>query len=100
MVVAFIYALLYVVPLIRICKPTNYVREQQLVRSIIVLTLTASLFRDYNIGGVRSTAMMVGVFWGLANLWPLAAEFEQASKNAADHHALPEETTDRQTVAC
>ncbi len=94
MIAAFIYTLLYIVPLIRICKPTDYVHEQQLVRSIIVLTLTASIFRDYNIGGVRSTAMMVAVFWGLANLWPLAAEFEQASQDAADNQALPEETTD------
>jgi O-antigen ligase len=100
MVVAFIYTLLYIVPLIRICKPTTYINEQQLVRSIVVVTLTASIFRDYNIGGVRSTSMMVAIFWGLANFWPLAAEFEQASQDAADNQALPEETTDRQTVAC
>ncbi len=89
-----IYSLLYIVPLMRICKPTRYVDEQQLVRSIVVLTLTASIFRDYNIGGVRSTAMMVAVFWGLANLWPLAAELEEASQDTADHQALPEKTTD------
>jgi O-antigen ligase len=86
------YTLLYLVPLIRICIPTNYALEQQLVRNILLLTLTASLFRDYNIGGVRSTSMMVAVFWGLANFWPLAASFEQASQNASDQPALPEQT--------
>ncbi len=94
MIATLVYALLYVVPLIRICQWTDYVHEQQLVRSIVVLTLTASLFRDYNIGGVRSTAMLVAVFLGLANLWPLAADFEQASQEATDQQTLPHETTD------
>ncbi len=94
LIAAFSYALLYIVPLVRICKPTDLVLEQQLVRNILVLTLTASLFRDYNIGGVRSTSLMVAVFWGLANLWPLASEFEQAFENSVDHQMLPEDTTE------
>lgn len=95
-----IYTLMYIVPIIRICRPTPYVLEQQLIRSIVVLTLTASIFRDYNIGGVRSTSIIVAVFLGLANLWPLAAEFEQASQDAEDNLALPGETTEQRTVTC
>ena len=64
------YLLLYVLPLIRICTATEYIEEQHLVRSVLLVTITASLFRDYNIGGVRSTATMISIFLGLANLWP------------------------------
>ncbi len=69
-VATFFYMLLYLLPLIRICQPTDFVEEQHLVRSILLVTTTASLFRDYNIGGVRSTAILVSIFLGLANLWP------------------------------
>ncbi len=94
LIVVFFYALLYVVPLIRICKATPYPREQQLVRSVLVLTLTASLFRDYNIGGVRSTSMMVAVFLGLANLWPLADDVDSMSEADADDQASSAEVAD------
>jgi O-antigen ligase len=81
MIVAVVYALLYLVPLIRICYPSDQTLQQQLVRSIIVLSLTASIFRDYNIGGVRSTSLIVAVFLGLANLWPLEQVFRSETAN-------------------
>ena len=65
-----LYSLMYVVPFSRICAPSQYPREQHLVRAMILLTLTTAIFRDYNIGGVRSTAVMGTVFLGIANLWP------------------------------
>jgi O-antigen ligase len=67
------YSLLYIVPLLRTCAPSKYPREQELVRSVILLTVTTALFRDYNIGGVRSTVMMGAIFLGVANLWQLVA---------------------------
>ncbi len=103
MLTTIVYALMYLVSLMRICKPTDDVLRQQLIRSIIVLTLTASIFRDYNVGGVRSTSMLVAVFLGLANLWPLAAGLPrhrrrpptfQRSRPENDH------STPREAVAC
>ena len=93
MLTTIVYALMYIVPLIRICKPTDDVLRQQLIRSIIVLTLTASIFRDYNVGGVRSTSMLVSVFLGLASLWPLAAKFAAASQATSDTPVQPEHST-------
>lgn len=66
-----LYALLYIVPLWRLCRPSSYRVEQDFVRSMVLLILTASLYRDYNIGGVRSTAMLAAIFLGLGSLWPL-----------------------------
>lgn len=65
-----LYLPLYLVPLIRICAPTEYGEEQQLVRNVLLVAITASVFRDYNIGGVRSTSVLISIFLGLANLWP------------------------------
>jgi O-antigen ligase len=73
LIVTAIYSLLYLVPLLRICRPTKFCHEQTLVRGMILLTLTAAIFRDYNIGGVRSTAMLGAMFLGLANLWHFAS---------------------------
>ncbi len=89
---AAVYALLYIVPLFRICMVRQDFHEQQLVRSVVLVTLTASIFRDYNIGGVRSTSLLVAVFLGLANFWLLASEFERLSQEAASDPTLPEAT--------
>ena len=62
--------------------------SKQLVRSILLVTLTASLFRDYNIGGVRSTSMMVGVFLGLANLWPWVDRMGRPRPLATDFEVI------------
>ena len=86
-----VYSMLYILPLIRICNPTDSVYRQQLIRSVVLVAITASIFRDYNIGGVRSTSILVAIFLGLANLWPLAARFEEASRVFHDP-ALPKET--------
>ncbi len=77
-----LYALLYIVPLIRICEPSRDRYLQDLIRSVVILTITASLFRDYNIGGVRSTALLTAVFLGIANLWIVFANREPTSQNA------------------
>ena len=69
-IVAALYAMLYLVPMIRICRLSEWPLDQRLVRGMILLTLTTALFRDYNIGGVRSTAIIGAVFLGIANLWP------------------------------
>jgi hypothetical protein len=37
---------------------------------VLLVVITASLFRHYNIGGVRSTALLTSIFIGLANLSP------------------------------
>ncbi len=71
--VTLLYALLYIVPLYRICSPSDHPLEQQLILGMILLTVTTSIFRDYNIGGVRSTALTGAVFLGIANLWSLLA---------------------------
>lgn len=97
---AIVYTLLYLVPLVRICRPTSCVLEQQLVRNIIIMSLTASLFRDYNIGGVRSTAVMVAVFLGLANLWTATGGFDSTPKNSAGDEALPDKPADLQAIIC
>lgn len=70
LVATFLYSLLYVIPLSRICAPSEFPWEQHLVRTMILLTLTTAIFRDYNIGGVRSTTVMGTVFLGMASLWP------------------------------
>lgn len=90
--VTVLYTLMYLVPLIRICKPNGDPFQQQLVRSILVVALTASIFRDYNIGGIRSTSILVAVFLGLANLWPLATDFATAAE-ASRKERLRLETT-------
>jgi O-antigen ligase len=66
-----LYALLYLVPLWRLCRKSAFPLEQDFVRNMALLILTASLYRDYNIGGVRSTAMLAAIFLGLGMLWPL-----------------------------
>ena len=78
-----LYSLMYVVPFSRICAPSEYPWEQHLVRSMIILTLTTAIFRDYNIGGVRSTAFMGTVFLGLANLWPRLLLWQAEDRLAA-----------------
>ncbi len=83
-VVTSIYALLYLIPVLRICRPSRFAYEQELLRSLIVVITTASLFRDYNIGGIRSTAIMVAVFLGVANLWHLVENWESFSEKRAD----------------
>lgn len=92
--VTLVYATLYLVPLIQLCKSTDDELTQHLIRAVVLLTLTASIFRDYNIGGVRSTSMLAAVFLGLANLWPYASVFSFAwrSRETADAwspNALP-----------
>jgi O-antigen ligase len=87
LVTTFFYSLMYVVSLARICIPTVHIFEQQLIRNVLVLSLTASIFRDYNVGGVRSTAILVAVFLGLANLLALVARFEQVPQDIDDSPA-------------
>jgi len=82
LIVTCIYSLLYFVPLVRICRPSEYSHEQALIRSMILLTLTTAIFRDYNIGGIRSTAMMGAMFLGLANLWQFVALWSEAEPMA------------------
>jgi O-antigen ligase len=90
LVTTFFYSLLYVVPFVRICRPSQYPDEQHLVRAIILLTLTTCLFRDYNVGGVRSTALTGAVFLGLANLWHFVPYWGQVESPAeADAAQLP-----------
>ncbi|MCA9140486.1 MAG: O-antigen ligase family protein [Planctomycetales bacterium] len=79
-----VYALLYVVALARICGYSSSVDQQRLIRNVVIVVLTASIFRDYNVGGVRSTAMLAGIFLGLASLWPLADFLRQASQEMSD----------------
>jgi O-antigen ligase len=66
-----LYALLYIFPLLRICRPSEYRHEQELIRSMILLVVATAIFRDYNIGGIRSTAMLGTIFLGMGNLWGL-----------------------------
>jgi O-antigen ligase len=72
LIATLLYSLLYILPLIRICRPSAYPHEQELIRSVILLTVATAIFRDYNIGGIRSTAMLGTIFLGTANLWGLA----------------------------
>ena len=65
------YSLLYLVPISRICRATPYGPEEALVRNMLIVVIATSLFRDYNIGGIRSTAMVGSIFLGLANMWNL-----------------------------
>ena len=69
LIVTGIYTLLYLIPLSRICAPTTYEHDQTLIRNMLILALTASIFRDYNVGGIRSTTMLGTLFFGMANLW-------------------------------
>ena len=92
LIVTFLYSLLYVVPFWRICQPTQYPDEQNLVRAIILLVLTTCLFRDYNVGGVRSTALTGAVFLGLANLWhfvPFWGKVESPTESQVEQEDLP-----------
>jgi len=91
-VAASVYALLYIVPLLRVCRRADDELQQQLIRNIAVLALTAAIFRDYNIGGVRSTSMLVAIYFGLANLLPLSNRIIQASSQAVDRRAHVEES--------
>ncbi|MCA9263645.1 MAG: O-antigen ligase family protein [Planctomycetales bacterium] len=70
-----LYALIYFVPLWRICAPSDEPEIRDFLRSMIILILTAALFRDYNIGGIRSTAMIGTIFLGLTNLWGLVVQW-------------------------
>ncbi len=100
LLVTFLYALLYVVPFFRICRPSEYHQEQHLVRAIILLTLTTCLFRDYNVGGVRSTTLTGTVFLGLANLWhfvPLWRQAETPPEAQAEKLPLPEHSLSHAT---
>jgi O-antigen ligase len=74
LIATFIYSLLYLWPLARICRPTAHAAEDALLRSMLILVVTTAIFRDYNIGGIRSTAMAGSIFLGLANLRHLAAQ--------------------------
>jgi O-antigen ligase len=67
--VAFLYCLLYFVPLCRVCAKSPNRLELALIRSVLLLVLTASIYRDYNIGGVRSTVIIGAIFLGLACVW-------------------------------
>lgn len=75
LLVTLAYLSIYVMALWNISDTSGDAPTQQLIRSIILLTITASIFRDYNIGGVRSTSMLAAIFLGLANLWPFASRF-------------------------
>jgi O-antigen ligase len=97
-IVACTYALLYLVPLFRICQPSRYPREQQFVRSMVLLCLTTALFRDYNIGGVRSTTILGAVFLGMANLWPLVANWERKPISPRHSHRHLTKPTKQLTV--
>lgn len=77
LIAAFFYSLLYFVPLLRTCRIWSPRHEQELMRSMILLTLATALFRDYNIGGIRSTAMLGAIFLGLTNVWPLLSAYGQ-----------------------
>ncbi|MCA9217799.1 MAG: O-antigen ligase family protein [Planctomycetales bacterium] len=68
-IATFLYTLLYLVPLSRLCGQSKRLLEVDLLRNMLLLVLTASIYRDYNIGGVRSTAMISSIFIGLACLW-------------------------------
>ncbi len=76
LIATFVYSLLYLVPFSRVCRATPYPLEESLVRSLLILTLTTSLFRDYSIGGIRSTALIGTIFLGLGNLWNLTGFWE------------------------
>lgn len=78
LIVTAVYCLLYLVPFIHVCRPTSFPLEQTLVRSMLLLTLTTSIYRDYNIGGIRSTAMIGAIFFGIANLWPWVHAWREA----------------------
>ncbi|MEZ6102388.1 MAG: O-antigen ligase family protein [Pirellulaceae bacterium] len=82
-----VYTLLYLLPLIRICVSSRYRYEQELLRSMLLLTLTASIFRDYNIGGIRSTAMLSAAFLGACNLWPMLSERGWGLQDTRFHNA-------------
>ena len=69
LVVTGLYSLLYLLPLFRICTPSTITHEHDFLRSMLLLIVTAAIFRDYNIGGIRSTAMLSSIFLGLGNLW-------------------------------
>jgi O-antigen ligase len=69
LIAAFLYCLLYVVPFWCVCAPSPHRLEQELIRNVLLLFLTASIYRDYNVGGVRSTVMIGAIFLGLACVW-------------------------------
>jgi O-antigen ligase len=92
LIATFLYALLYLLPLQRICTPSRYPHEHELVRNMLLLTLTAAIFRDYNIGGIRSTAMLGTIFLGLGNLWGLVAWWGRSGSAEAEATETPRET--------
>jgi O-antigen ligase len=98
LVSAVLYGLLYLVPLLRICEPSRYRHEQDLIRSVMIVVLTASVFRDYNIGGVRSTALIAAVFLGLGNLWPIVHRLQTASRSVTRKGTWEEPLTSRSQV--
>ncbi len=69
--IAAVYLLLFLRPIIQIAGRTRWPSERALVRSMCLLALTASLYVDINVGGVRSIAIFNAAFLGLANLWPV-----------------------------
>lgn len=75
LIATFCYSLIYLVPLLRTSRIWHPRHEQELVRSVILLTLVTGLFRDYNIGGIRSTSMLGAMFLGLTNVWPLLSDY-------------------------
>ncbi|MCA9149617.1 MAG: O-antigen ligase family protein [Planctomycetales bacterium] len=77
-----LYMLLYIVPLWRICPEDEYRLERELIRGIIVLTITTAIYRDYNIGGVRSTVVIGAIFLGLASIWHSVVHRAATSQNA------------------
>ena len=50
------------------CSAAERPLEDALIRNMLVLIVTTSIYRDYNIGGVRSTVFLSSIFLGLACL--------------------------------
>ena len=99
LVVTCIYTLLYLVPLGRICRLSDYPHEEALLRSMLILTLTTSIFRDYNVGGIRSTAMIGTILLGLGNLWNLNHLWNPDGLSATSDRVRPSAATSSAVAA-
>jgi len=67
LIVAFSYVMLFVVPILR-DRELHPDPVRVCIRTVSVVVLVSALFKDMNIGGVRSIALSTTIFLGLANV--------------------------------
>jgi len=89
LIAAALYSFLYIVPLSRLCAGSTQPGELALLRDMLLLVVTTSIFRDYNIGGVRSTVLIGAIFLGLASLWWVGDTRERAGEAREPSPEMP-----------